>query len=500
MATKNKGRILVVDDNAGIRGALKILLHMHFAQVELISTPNELVNKVVEFKPNVVLLDMNFHTDINTGNEGLYWLAELKKRFPPVEVVLFTAYADIQLAVEGMKRGAFDFIVKPWDNGKLIEILTNAVLKQQKGSRTAQPQENNSILPDKMLWGSTPQMQYIRRTIEKIAPTDATVLITGENGTGKDVLAGEIYRMSTRFGGPMVSVDVGALTETLFESELFGHVKGAFTDAHTDHTGKFELANGGTLFLDEIGNIPMHLQGKLLRVLQNRCITRVGDTRQIPIDIRLICATNMDLEQMIRDGKFREDLYYRINTMHITLPPLRERTDEIKELALSFMHRYAEKYRRNVAKIDLQALAALKLHRWNGNIRELKNSIEKAVIMSEGDTLTLQDLQFSIQLPEGLAAGIDASGTAGAKGTSGGAYGYRGTAGSGGAGNYAAGGGSGKGGKKESAEYNGETLEMQEERTIRAAMEKCGGNLSLVAKTLNISRPTLYAKLKKYDI
>lgn len=495
MATKNKGRILVVDDNAGIRGALKILLPMHFAQVELISTPNELVNKVVEFKPNAVLLDMNFHTDINTGNEGLYWLAELKKRFPPVEVVLFTAYADIQLAVEGMKRGAFDFIVKPWDNGKLIEILADAVQKQQKGSRTAQPQENNSILPDKMLWGSTPQMQYIRRTIEKIAPTDATVLITGENGTGKDVLAGEIYRMSTRFGGPMVSVDVGALTETLFESELFGHVKGAFTDAHTDHTGKFELANGGTLFLDEIGNIPMHLQGKLLRVLQNRCITRVGDTRQIPIDIRLICATNMDLEQMIRDGKFREDLYYRINTMHITLPPLRERTDEIKELALSFMHRYAEKYRRNVAKIDLQALAALKLHRWNGNIRELKNSIEKAVIMSEGDTLTLQDLQFSIQLPEGLAAGIDASGAAGAGGAAGGASGY-----SGAAGNYSSGGGTGKGGKKESSEYNGETLEMQEERTIRAAMEKCGGNLSLVAKTLNISRPTLYSKLKKYGI
>jgi transcriptional regulator with PAS, ATPase and Fis domain len=262
----------------------------------------------------------------------------------------------------------------------------------------------------------------------------------------------------------MVSVDVGALTETLFESELFGHVKGAFTDAHTDHTGKFEQANGGTLFLDEIGNIPIHLQGKLLRVLQNRCITKVGDTRQIPIDIRLICATNMDLEQMIRDGKFREDLYYRINTMHITLPPLRERSDEIKELATSFLQRYAEKYRRNVRKIDSDALNALKLHRWNGNIRELKNSIEKAVIMSEGESLSLQDLQLSIHNP-----GSSVSDTA-AKGLSGG------------------------------TEYNGETLEMQEERIIRAAMEKCGGNLSLVAKTLNISRPTLYSKLKKYGI
>ncbi len=457
MATKQKGKILVVDDNAGIRGALKILLPMHFTEVELIPTPKELVSKVQEFKPQVVLLDMNFHTDINTGNEGLYWLSELKKRFPAIEVVLFTAYADIQLAVEGMKRGAFDFVVKPWDNEKLVEILFKAV---QKTIKEQNPQmESQSLLPDRMIWGQTPQMQQIQRHLQKIAPTDATVLITGENGTGKDVLAGEIHRLSERNGCKMVSVDVGALTETLFESELFGHVKGAFTDAHTDHTGKFEQANGGTLFLDEIGNIPIHLQGKLLRVLQNRCITKVGDTRQIPIDIRLICATNMDLEQMIADGKFREDLYYRINTMHITLPPLRERTDEIKGLATSFMERYAKKYRRKVTQIDSSALAALKLHRWSGNIRELKNSIEKAVIMSEGESLTLQDLQLCIPVPDGLLKA-----------------------------------------KGESNEYNGETLEMQEERTIRAAMEKCGGNLSLVAKTLNISRPTLYSKLKKYDI
>ncbi len=468
MATKTKGKILVVDDNAGIRGALKILLPMHFAEVELISTPKELMFKLGEFTPNAVLLDMNFHTDINTGNEGLFWVAEIKKHYPAIEVVLFTAYADIQLAVEGMKRGAFDFVVKPWDNQKLIEILTNAVQKNQKEKQL--PAVSNNLLPDKMLWGVTPQMQLIRKTVEKIAPTDATVLVTGENGTGKDVLAGEIHRLSERSGRPMVSVDVGALTETLFESELFGHVKGAFTDAHADHIGKFEQANGGTLFLDEIGNIPIHLQGKLLRVLQNRCITKVGDTKQIPIDIRLICATNMDLEQMIRDGKFREDLYYRINTMHITLPPLRERLDEIKDLATNFLRRYAEKYRRNVARIDAQALAALKLHRWNGNIRELKNSIEKAVIMSEGDTLTLQDLQISIHIPDNFASSQTANS-------------YSNTAEC-----------------MASNEYHGETLEMQEEKTIRAAMEKCGGNLSMVAKALNISRPTLYAKLKKYDI
>ena len=473
MATKTKGKILVVDDNAGLRGALKVLLPLHFEQVELIASPKELMAKMNQFRPNVVLLDMNFHTDINTGNEGLYWVAELKKYFPQTEVVLFTAYADIQLAVEGMKRGAFDFVVKPWDNAKLVEILAKAVEKNRKEQKQSPQQVQQQVLPDKMIWGESPQMQAIRRTVEKIAPTEATVLITGENGTGKDVLAGEIHSRSSRCSRQMVSVDVGALTETLFESELFGHVKGAFTDAHADHTGKFEQANGGTLFLDEIGNIPIHLQGKLLRVLQNRCITRVGDTRQIPIDIRLICATNMDLEQMIRDGKFREDLYYRINTMHIVLPSLRERMDEIKHLAEQFMTRYAQKYGRNVKHIDHQALSALKLHRWRGNIRELKNAIEKAVIMSEGETLTLQDLQMSISLPDNSPSSHSP---------------------------MSLGGGALHAQGKGEQEYNGETLEMQEERTIRAAMEKCGGNLSLVAKTLNISRPTLYSKLKKYNI
>ena len=459
MAAKIKGKILVVDDNAGIRGALKVLLPMHFEQVELISSPKELMGKVQQMGPNAVLLDMNFHTDINTGNEGLFWLAELKKTSPEIEVVLFTAYADIQLAVEGMKRGAFDFIVKPWDNGKLVEILAKAVKKNQGEGNKTRKQEN--FLPDRMIWGASPAMQGIRRTVEKIAPTDATVLITGENGTGKDVLAGEIHRMSSRSGKPMVSVDLGAISESLFESELFGHVKGAFTDAQSDHIGKFEQANGGTLFLDEIGNIPLNLQAKLLRVLQNRCVTKVGDTKLIPIDIRLICATNMDIAQMIRDGRFREDLYYRINTMHLMLPPLRERTDEIKGLALSFMQTYAEKYGRAVNSIEQQVLDSLRMHRWSGNIRELKNTIEKAVIMSDGDTLKMEDLQLSI--PAGGEHSVADK-------------------------------------PKPAMEYYGETLEMQEERTIRAAMEKCGGNLTLVAKTLNISRPTLYSKLKKYGI
>ena len=254
--SRSKGKILVVDDNSGIRAALELLLPKHFAEVELIPTPRVLVTKMAEFRPDVVLLDMNFHTDINTGNEGLYWLSEIKTINPDIAVVLFTAYADIQLAVEGMKRGAFDFIVKPWDNDKLIETLKAAYSSRSKEAKAAESIPA-STLP--MYWGKGQIMSNIRRTVEKIATTDATVLITGENGTGKDVLAGQIHRMSQRVFKPLVCVDAGAITETLFESELFGHVKGAFTDAHSDHIGKFEQASGGTLFLDEIGNIPLHL-------------------------------------------------------------------------------------------------------------------------------------------------------------------------------------------------------------------------------------------------
>lgn len=448
---KSKAKILVVDDNSGIRAALKLLLPMHFAQVELIPSPKELVSRMAEFRPDVVLLDMNFHTDINTGNEGLYWLSEIKKRNHDIEVVLFTAYADIQLAVEGMKRGAFDFIVKPWDNDKLVETLQTAYSNRSKDAREADSMPASAI---PMLWGKGPAMTGIRKTVEKVATTDATVLITGENGTGKDVLAGEIHRMSLRALKPMVCVDAGALTETLFESELFGHVKGAFTDAHSDHKGKFEQADGGTLFLDEIGNIPLHLQAKLLRALQNRTITRVGDTKAIPVDIRLICATNKDLEKMVREGEFREDLYYRINTMHLHLPALRERTDEILPLAEMFIEKYAVRYRRTVTGMTSDAIEKLVSHRWSGNIRELQNCIEKAVILSDSEKLTDIDIQF---VPSHEV--------------------------------------------NENADMKGEdSLEMVEEKAIRAAMNRFGGNLSMVAKSLEISRPTLYAKLKKYNI
>ncbi len=442
-----RDNILIVDDNAGIRTTLQILLDGKCAAVETIASPKVLVSTVQRFRPDVILLDMNFESDINTGNEGLYWLAELKRQFPDIVVILMTAYADIALAVEGMKRGAFDFIVKPWDNDKLMETL-EAASQQRKGKVPSQ--QSDTAMP--MLWGNSPKMTDLRRMTEKIAPTEATVLITGENGTGKDMLANEIHRLSARVGKPMVSVDIGSLSETLFESELFGHVKGAFTDARTDHTGKFELANGTTLFLDEIGNIPLNLQAKLLRVLQNRCVTKVGDTKSVPIDIRLICATNRDLPAMVREGRFREDLYYRINTVTLQLPPLRERTDEIAALANSFTIRYAKKYRRNVTGISDEAIALLSHCRWPGNVRELQNCIEKAVILADNSILQPEDLQI-----DKSALNTGTSSVA-------------------------------------------ETLEDAEEQVIRNTVKKYNGNLSLVAKALNISRPTLYNRLKKYGI
>ncbi len=451
-----------MDDNAGIRRALEILLPMHFEAVKAIPSPATLVSSLEQFRPDVVLLDMNFNTSINTGNEGLYWAGEIKKMVPEVEVVLFTAYADIALAVEGMKRGAFDFIVKPWDNDKLIDVLTSARDKARK----AKAPVIQSEAKESMFWGTSQPMATIRKTLDKIAPTDATVLITGENGTGKDVLAREIHAHSLRSGKPMVAVDAGAITETLFESELFGHVKGAFTDAHTDHAGKFEQADGGTLFLDEIGNIPLHLQAKLLRVIQNRSVVRVGGSQAIPVNIRLICATNMDLEQLVREGRFREDLYYRINTVHITLPPLRERKEDIVPLAQLFLERFARKYRRPLTGIAPEGAASLKRQYWSGNIRELQNCMEKAVILSEGTILTAKDLQSDARSGSGMTGngpGMTENVTPGLTG----------------------------GLPRSGAE---------EERLVREAVERCNGNISAAAKMLGISRPTLYAKMKKYGL
>ena len=362
-----------------------------------------------------------------------------------------------------MKRGAFDFVVKPWENDKLVEVLLAARDKARKAmGRDAKASEARPAEAGAMFWGDSPAMAAIRKTLDKIAPTDATVLITGENGTGKDVLAREIHARSLRNGKAMVAVDAGAITETLFESELFGHVKGAFTDAHTDHEGKFEQADGGTLFLDEIGNIPLHLQAKLLRAIQNRSIVRVGGTEARPVNIRLICATNLDLAALVREGRFREDLFYRINTVHIALPSLRERRDDIVPLAERFLLRFAEKYHRPLTGISPEAAALLRAQRWNGNIRELQNCIEKAVILSEGRELSVKDLAIDTHAaPEAAPAGAAACGAPAA------------------------------GLSRNPAE---------EERLVREAMERAMGNISAAAKILGVSRPTLYAKLKKYGL
>ncbi len=445
---KKFGNILIVDDNRGVLTALQLLLKPHFEQIATLSSPVTLPSVLREGNWQVVLLDMNFTSGINTGNEGLYWLHEIKKLHPALPVVLFTAYADIDLAVRGIKEGATDFIVKPWDNQKLVETLLNAASTLKKSSK----EEVNIPVasPSSMYWGSSPIMQQLRLLVEKIAVTDANILITGENGTGKEMLAREIHALSSRHRQAMISVDMGAVTESLFESELFGHMKGAFTDAHADRAGKFEAANHSSLFLDEIGNLPYHLQAKLLTVLQRRSIVRVGSNVPIPVDIRLICATNRNLSEMVAKGEFREDLLYRINTIHLEIPSLRERPEDIIPLAERFIIRFCKQYDKTPVKLAEDAREKLMLHPWYGNIRELEHAIEKAIIICDNNYLSAE----LFQLPR----------------------------------------------RTETPEISASTLEEMEMQMIRKTLDKCNGNLSAVAAQLGITRQTLYNKMKKYGI
>ena len=448
-----QGTILVVDDNKGILTAVQMLLGTYFEKVITISTPNKIKATLHDENIDVVLLDMNFSAGINTGNEGLFWLSEIKKEDASIQVVLFTAYADIDLAVRGIKEGAADFVVKPWDNAKLLETLKTAY-----NIRTAN-RKGISIATDKlvvskesgMFWGESNAMQQLRSLIEKVARTDANILVTGENGTGKGMLAREIHLLSNRKKETLVPVDMGAITETLFESELFGHVKGAFTDARADRPGKFEVANKGTLFLDEIGNLSYHLQAKLLTALQRRSIVRVGSNTPIPVNIRLICATNRDLQEMVQKGDFREDLLYRINTIHVEIPPLRERPEDIVPLTEIFLSKYTKIYGKTAMCLSLDAKEKLKAQPWFGNIRELEHTIEKAVIIAERSVLDGNDFDF----PRA---------------------------------------------KKKPVTKEATTLEEMEYNMIKNAMDKYSGNLSLVASQLGISRQTLYNKIKRYEL
>ena len=387
---KKEGSILIVDDNKSILTALQILLSSYFERIILHTTPNRIKTTLREEKIDLVLLDMNFSAGINNGNEGLFWLSEIKNTHPDIPVILITAYADIELAIEGMKRGATDFIVKPWNNLLLISTLLAPLKKGNKKTTT-----NEEVNPNNMFWGTSEKMKEIRSIVEKVSVTDANILITGENGTGKEMLAREIHRLSYRNNEPLVCVDLGAIAENLFESELFGHVKGSFTDAKKDRMGKFELANKGTLFLDEIGNVPFHLQSKLLTAIQNRYIIRIGSNTPIETDIRLICATNCNLQERVNEKLFREDLLYRINTIHIEIPALRQRPEDIVPLANLFLKRYGEKYKKPLLELSENAAEQITGYPWYGNIRELQHAIEKAVILSENNTLENLDLQLS---------------------------------------------------------------------------------------------------------
>lgn len=445
-----QGCLLVVDDNRNILTAVQMLMKQKFQEIITLTSPNRIPSCLADKQVDVVLLDMNFDTGINSGNEGLFWLKEIKKARPDVQVVLFTAYADIDLAVKGIKEGAADFVVKPWDNNRLTETLLTAY-RQKHGKDTTAGKGDNEDNKCQMFWGESPKMKELRSMIEKVACTDANILITGENGTGKEMLAREIHRQSLRHNHPLVAVDMGALTETLFESELFGYKKGAFTDARTDHKGKFETAEGSTLFLDEIGNLPYHLQAKLLTVLQRRSVVPVGSNIPVPVNIRLICATNRNLEEMTFHGEFREDLLYRINTIHVHLPALRERREDIVQLAELFLEKYAERYGKPAFTLDAGAREKLTGHPWYGNIRELEHTLEKAVIMSDSRIISAGNLDCPL--------------------------------------------------KREAIKNKEpETLEEMERNMIQSAIEKFEGNLSQVAGSLGISRQTLYNKIKRYGL
>jgi DNA-binding NtrC family response regulator len=453
-----KCNLLIVDDNRSVISAIEMMLQYEVEKVISISSPNR-IHEILENKEiDIVLLDMNFQTGVNSGNEGLFWLKEILKYDSNISVVMITAYGDVELAVRALREGAIDFILKPWDNKKLLATI-NAAWKLRSSRKEALILKNdNQFLKkeikrseEKIVLGASPTMINVMNIVRKVAATDANVLITGENGTGKELVAREIHNQSKRSNELMVSVDMGSITETLFESEMFGHIKGAFTDAKEDRSGKFEIAQKGTLFLDEIGNLSLQAQAKLLSALQNRYIVRVGANRQIPVDIRLICATNCVLPARVNEGMFREDLLYRINTIQIEVPPLRDRVDDIPVLAFHFLRIYCEKYNKPGKKINTHALEKLSNYPWPGNIRELQHSIEKAVILSDSPALGPSDFSFSNS-------------------------------------------------SKGMTDNDNTTLEEMEKKLISDSIKKNDNNLSVVASKLGITRQTLYNKLKKYDI
>ena len=452
-----KGTVLIVDDNRATLNALELIMKKEFEKVISLTDPNRINEILRKSDIDIVMLDMNFSSGIHNRNEGLFWMREIFKYDSKISVVIITASGGIELAVRAIKEGAVDFILKPWDNSKLLATINAAMKLRVSRLEASSLKSDNRLLKkeinmggEKIVQGASPTMINVMNIVRKVAVTDANVLITGENGTGKELVAREIHSQSKRSEELMVSVDMGSITESLFESELFGHVKGAFTDAREDRKGKFEVAQKGTLFLDEIGNLSLQSQAKLLSVLQNRYVVRVGSNKQIPIDIRLICATNCDLFQMVNDGKFREDLLYRTNTIMIEVPPLRDRVDDIPILANYFLRVNCERYDKGPMKITTPALEKLSNHLWPGNVRELQHSMEKAVIMAGSQVLKPSDFSFNTTSRTTLQVEM--------------------------------------------------TLEEMEKRLISDSLKRYNHNMSVVAGKLGITRQTLYNKISKLGI
>lgn len=460
MEAQNLGKILIIDDNEDLLFAAKMLLKKHAKEVIIEKDPRRIPFLINNNSFDVILLDMNFREDTTSGKEGFYWLSQIKEIDPKAVVILITAFGDVEMAVQALKEGATDFILKPWQNEKLIATLHSALKLKESYNEVDQLQKKQKALqtdlkkPYTDIIGSSASMKNIFSIIDKVAQTDANVLILGENGTGKELIARAIHDRSHRKDEIFVGVDMGAITETLFESELFGHKRGAFTDAKDDRAGRFEVADQGTLFLDEIGNLSMPLQSKLLTVLQKREVTRIGTNKPIPVDIRLICATNMPVHEMVQDHTFRQDLLYRINTVEIFLPPLRERQDDIPQLATHFLNQYSQKYRKNFTGFKPAAMELLQRYSWPGNIRELQHAIERAIIMAEGNELDSRDFFFLSAKPSSEKAST-------------------------------------------SATLN---LDDMERSTIQRAIDKNGGNISKAAKELGLTRASLYRRLEKYGL
>ncbi|AIM35966.1 ATPase AAA [Sphingobacterium sp. ML3W] len=451
-----KAAILVVDDDQDLLTAVRILLKPKVGHVQVEPNPENLIGHLDKMAYDLVLLDMNFKSTINTGNEGLFWLSRIKEKYPAIRVIMITAYGAVDLAVKSLKQGASDFVVKPWVNEQLLTTISSTLSENKNQEKKLK----NDFLsgngaPD--IIGQSVIMDELQYKLEKIAPTDANILILGENGTGKDLIAQAIQKRSLRSHEVYVKVDVGSLTESLFESELFGYKKGAFTDAREDRQGRFEAAHGGTLFLDEIGNISLQQQAKLLTVLQNRYVTPLGSHQMIPVDIRLITATNATLKVLADENRFRKDLIYRINTVEIQVPPLRQRGQDVQLLAEYFLGLYAKKYNKRIDGFESDALKKLFAYHFPGNVRELQYSIERAVIMADEVSITGNDIFFSPieQLPEEKPLDVSISGS---------------------------------------------NLEELERKAIKAAIERFNGNISKAAKELGLTRAALYRRLEKYDI